>query len=428
MTTNNPMPPPSQKLTASSKMEEPWYRYFSTDRLAQDSSNSFPVINVKDMGALGDGSANDTAAFVAAFAELATTGGTIYVPSGVYMVDPDTLQIGNGTNAAVSTINGISLTGDASTLYFDIGSIIKARAAGTTLLTVAGTIGGIRIENIKFDCDDVCQRAWTLYSCLECTFRNFNLVNFTAYGMFCDCRTGPVSAANWASHNVFERFLIYSESVVDFGAGIYLNGSFSDNWDWFHNTFINGSVQLNNGAVSGTRGIDLRFCDSNTWIEVDCSSFTGAGIGGGIAVNFDGSSSSLYPQNNFFYGCSLKNTFVSGTISRNYFANFCTRDAETVPTSTYLIGWTDQGDYFGQHTFNEPVVAKSTSATVAGGAKAYLIGPTTNNFGIWWGSGAPTTTAAQGSLYLRTDGSSTASRAYINTAGTTVWTALITAA
>jgi hypothetical protein len=53
---------------------------------------------------------------------------------------------------------------------------------------------------------------------------------------------------------------------------------------------------------------------------------------------------------------------------------------------------------------------------------------TTNNFGIFFGSGAPTLSAAQGSLYLRSDGSTTNDRMYVNTNGATTWTAVITAA
>jgi len=48
--------------------------------------------------------------------------------------------------------------------------------------------------------------------------------------------------------------------------------------------------------------------------------------------------------------------------------------------------------------------------------------------GIYFGSGVPTVAAAQGSLYLRSDGSTTSTRAYINTNGSTTWTALTTAA
>ncbi len=52
----------------------------------------------------------------------------------------------------------------------------------------------------------------------------------------------------------------------------------------------------------------------------------------------------------------------------------------------------------------------------------------TANFGVFFGSGAPTLTAAKGSLYLRSDGSGTTDRAYINTDGSTTWTALTTVA
>ena len=48
--------------------------------------------------------------------------------------------------------------------------------------------------------------------------------------------------------------------------------------------------------------------------------------------------------------------------------------------------------------------------------------------GIFAGSGAPTFTAKQGSLYLNTAGTTTNDRAYINTDGATTWTAITTAA
>lgn len=65
----------------------------------------------------------------------------------------------------------------------------------------------------------------------------------------------------------------------------------------------------------------------------------------------------------------------------------------------------------------------NTTAIPAGGTatKGYMISSTTN-FGIFFGSGVPTLSAAQGSLYLRSDGSSTSTRLYVNTNGTTGWT------
>ena len=46
---------------------------------------------------------------------------------------------------------------------------------------------------------------------------------------------------------------------------------------------------------------------------------------------------------------------------------------------------------------------------------------------VYAGAGAPGFAAQKGSLYLRTDGSSTSTRAYINTNGSTGWTNLVTA-
>ena len=43
------------------------------------------------------------------------------------------------------------------------------------------------------------------------------------------------------------------------------------------------------------------------------------------------------------------------------------------------------------------------------------------------GTGAPTMSAAKGSIYVRTDGSSTSTRMYINTDGGTTWTNVTTA-
>lgn len=56
--------------------------------------------------------------------------------------------------------------------------------------------------------------------------------------------------------------------------------------------------------------------------------------------------------------------------------------------------------------------------------------PAMRNAGIGFfvGSGAPTFAASKGSLYIRTDGSSTSTRMYINTNGSTTWTNFTTAA
>jgi hypothetical protein len=74
------------------------------------------------------------------------------------------------------------------------------------------------------------------------------------------------------------------------------------------------------------------------------------------------------------------------------------------------------------------ITADSASGLVAGGASAFIATNVAAGMGIYVGSGAPTVAAAKGSLYLRSDGSGTGDRAYINTNGSTTWTALTTAA
>ena len=80
---------------------------------------------------------------------------------------------------------------------------------------------------------------------------------------------------------------------------------------------------------------------------------------------------------------------------------------------------------------NPAITLASALATTAGGVKAVGIGAAgvgTVGLGLYFGSGAPTISAAQGSVYIRTDGSSTSTRLYINTTGSTTWTAVTTAA
>jgi len=81
---------------------------------------------------------------------------------------------------------------------------------------------------------------------------------------------------------------------------------------------------------------------------------------------------------------------------------------------------------------NSSLWLASGIATVAGGslAAALAIGATASvpTMGIYWGSGAPTIAAPAGSLYLCTNGSTGTTRAYINTTGSTTWTAINTVA
>ena len=93
------------------------------------------------------------------------------------------------------------------------------------------------------------------------------------------------------------------------------------------------------------------------------------------------------------------------------------------------------GDNTGWATFkaggvlsNASVSAWDELAIPAGGTagRGFKVSSATN-FGVFFGSGVPTLSAAKGSLYLRSDGSTTNDRMYVNTDGGTTWTAVTTA-
>lgn len=67
------------------------------------------------------------------------------------------------------------------------------------------------------------------------------------------------------------------------------------------------------------------------------------------------------------------------------------------------------------------------NSVVVGGANAGQNNSATECT-IYSGTGAPAFLATAGSLYLRTDGSSTATRLYVNTTGSTTWTNFTSAA
>lgn len=73
-------------------------------------------------------------------------------------------------------------------------------------------------------------------------------------------------------------------------------------------------------------------------------------------------------------------------------------------------------------------VGSGTAITAGGDATNFFRGTSTAGFGIYFGSGAPTISAAKGSIYLRSDGSGIADRLYVNTNGSTTWTNFVSAA
>lgn len=97
--------------------------------------------------------------------------------------------------------------------------------------------------------------------------------------------------------------------------------------------------------------------------------------------------------------------------------------------NTYDIGASSSANRPRNVYVGSAVHAYSNTAIPAGGTtgSGFKVSSATN-FGVFFGSGAPTLSAAKGSLYLRSDGSTTNDRMYVNSDGSTTWTAVTTAA
>jgi hypothetical protein len=120
----------------------------------------------------------------------------------------------------------------------------------------------------------------------------------------------------------------------------------------------------------------------------------------------------------------MANTTFNGPVrSQNGFQSISTNATTGAVTVTGTFGAATQVTSLAA-TGN--ITADSATALVAGGASAFLATNTAAGMGIYIGSGAPTIAAAKGSLYLRSDGSSTSTRLYVSD-GSTTWIAVTTA-
>lgn len=137
-------------------------------------------------------------------------------------------------------------------------------------------------------------------------------------------------------------------------------------------------------------------------------------------------------------------TITNATITADAIAGFTTSNTGTIYGVSMTVGAVSiPSSLFvtTTSTLAGAVTASSTLSTVgqlsaqtatappaAGANTAGIKMSSTANLGLFFGSGAPTFSAAQGSVYIRTDGSSTSTRLYVNTNGSTTWTNFTSAA
>lgn len=161
------------------------------------------IVNVKDFGAVGDGVANDTAAFIAAHAALPVNGGAIYIPAGTYLIA-----------STVAFTKPVYMYGD--------GSVINS---GVTRIV----------------CNTASIDVFTTTNMLSCY--NFAIQGLTTNTLFKQLNTATnhpgTSFSNLVAFNCY-RFFDSQASLVFTVRNCWIGG------------FINAGIAINNG--SGTFG------------------------------------------------------------------------------------------------------------------------------------------------------------------------------
>jgi hypothetical protein len=139
-------------------------------------------------------------------------------------------------------------------------------------------------------------------------------------------------------------------------------------------------------------------------------------------IDFGGGTSAGNAATQINFYTAANNTTVTGTLRWQM-----SGAGEFYPAAdaTYDFGGT--GNQIRDAYISRSVLISQAAIPAGGVAGRGLRFSSTANFGVFFGSGAPTLSAAKGSLYLRSDGSGTGDRMYVNTDGATAWTAVTTA-
>jgi hypothetical protein len=187
------------------------------------------VVNVKDFGAKGDGTTDDTAAIQAAVNSLSLTGGTVFFPTGKFLVN----------STVTISVRGISLVGNG------FGSGGTWIVNGTTNAPAIQFGSGTRIYSNAISKMVFGQKA-----------------GVTAVSGNCGVYVNSCSGLSVSQIQTF----MYPSSLYD---GIVLNNTFQSRLD---------SLELQNSLNSGIKilnGIDIFVsnsrCDANAygWVLVD---------------------------------------------------------------------------------------------------------------------------------------------------------------
>lgn len=269
-------------------------------------------VNVQDYGATGDGVTNDTAAVQAAI-DAVVAGGTLYFPSGIYLVDVNTQSctLTDGTDVSKCALlidTAMRVTGDA-------GAQLKAKegASAATDNYIVSCTANVIFDNIYFNGDrsNVTSSYGIQLNASESTVQNC---------VFNDFDGSPVVAQGTGPSGMIDRIDVSGNSFENNGNTIFL--AWVDRFKLNNNTIYNAS-----------EGFDLdKYCKNG---QINGNSFeTFRGTGADAAIEINGGDSITVANNsirNFKDGIILN---AKNTGGADYYSTGITVTGNTVENST----------------------------------------------------------------------------------------------
>lgn len=226
------------------------------------------VVSVKDFGAVGNGVANDTAAFAAAFTHLnaGSTPKSLFIPAGNYVVDHSTCLI---------TTSSRTVFGEGATSNI----IIPNRSSSAFGIRVIGTSDSVHVSNVTIDAISVTASGWTgangeagisilradYCSVTNCTVNGASIGNAWEVGIVCADTNNTVVSNNivnkTAGNGISLDLLLGSENTKgNVVIGNTLN-NIGDSGVAFHNNVRYSSAIGNIINNPTATGIDVAGCN-----------------------------------------------------------------------------------------------------------------------------------------------------------------------
>jgi hypothetical protein len=346
-----------------------------------------------------------------------------------------------------NTVTSGSVTLDYSAGHYQTVSTTGSITLGFTNFPTAGTVGMMRVQvNITNTAYTMTLPAAVTLGITGIQGISANVITFAATGYY---EFGFVTSDGGTTITVFDlnRPLSYYTNTVNVAAttsststttgalivagGMGIAGNLYVGGDIFGNVTVT-DISLGNVSASGFVSATGNVTGGNI-STAGLISATGTISAGGVVltgnISANGYQGNTFSVTGNVTGANIIGIVAAGSNTITTLGNISGGNILTgglISATANVTGGNIRTN--GQVSATGNALFLSGTAVPAGGtAGAGIMMSSTTNLGVFFGSGAPTIAAAQGSLYLRTDGSSASNRLYVNTTGSTSWTSVTTA-